>query len=58
MEEKKKRVLQVEIDDQVKKVSIVGTDGNEKVVMKQELSDDELDQAAGGFKPFLPTARL
>ena len=49
MEEKKeKRVLQVELDDDVKKVSITGKNGEEKVVMSQELNEDDLDQVAGG----------
>ena len=49
MEEKKeKRVLQIELDDDVKKVSITGLNGDEKIVMSQELDEDELDQAVGG----------
>ena len=49
MEEKKeKRVLRIELDDDVKKVSITGKNGEEKVVMSQELNEDDLDQAAGG----------
>ena len=49
MEEKKeKRVLQIELDDDVKKVSIIGKNGEEKVVMSQELDEDDLDQVAGG----------
>ena len=47
-ENKDKRVLRVELNDDVKKVSITGTNGDEKVVMRQELSEDELDLAAGG----------
>ena len=43
-----KRVLRVELDDEVKKVSITGKNSDEKVVMRQELSEDELDLAAGG----------
>ena len=51
MEEKKeKRVLRIELDDDVKKVSITGKNGEEKVVMSQELDEDDLDQAAGGLK--------
>ena len=50
MEEKKqKRVLTIELDDNVKKVSITGLGDDETVVMKQELSEEELDQATGGF---------
>ena len=49
MEEKKeKRVLQIELDDDVKKVSITGKNAEEKVVMSQELNEDDLDQVAGG----------
>jgi len=43
-----KRVLSIELDDDVKKVSITGKDSDEKVVMRQELSEDDLDQATGG----------
>ena len=49
MEEKnEKRVLKVELDDDVKKVSITGLGDDEKVVMKQELSEEDLDEATGG----------
>ena len=49
MEEKKeKRVLRIELEDDVKKVSITGKNGNEQVVMSQELNEDDLDQVAGG----------
>ena len=52
MEEKKeKRVLRIELDDDVKKVSITGKNGEEKVVMSQELNEDDLDQVAGGQPP-------
>ena len=44
-----KRVLRVALNDEVKKVSITGTDSDEKVVMRQELSEDELDMATGGM---------
>jgi hypothetical protein len=43
-----KRVLRVELDDDVKKVSITAKDSDEKVVMRQELSEDDFDQATGG----------
>ena len=43
-----KRVLQVEIDNNVKKVAITGVDANDKVVMRQELNEDDLDQITGG----------
>ena len=44
-----KRVLRVELDDDVKKVSITAKDSDEKVVMRQELSEYELDNATGGI---------
>ncbi|MBQ6747175.1 MAG: hypothetical protein IJR07_09065 [Bacteroidaceae bacterium] len=47
-EQKEKRVLSIELDDEVKKVSITGTNGDEKVVMRQELNEDDLEQATGG----------
>jgi hypothetical protein len=50
MEEKKeKRVLNIELDENVKKVSITGLGDDETIVMKQELDEDELDQATGGI---------
>ena len=49
MEEKKeKRVLKVELDDDVKKVSITGLGDDDKVVMMQELNEEDLDEATGG----------
>ena len=47
-EQKDKRVLNIELSNEVKKVSITGKNGNEQVVMRQELSEDELDLATGG----------
>ena len=44
-----KRVLQVEIDNNGKKVAITGVDADDKVVMRQELNEDDLDQIAGGM---------
>ena len=50
MEDKKdKRVLSIELDENVKKVSITGVNSEEKVVMRQELSEDDLEQATGGY---------
>lgn len=51
MEEQKnnKRVLSIELDNDVKKLSITGTNDEEKVVMRQELSEDDLEQATGGL---------
>ena len=48
-ENKEKRVLKVELDDDVKKVSITGLGDDDKVVMMQELSEEDLDEATGGF---------
>lgn len=36
MEKKNKRMLSIELDDSVKKVSITSTNSDEKVVMRQE----------------------
>ena len=51
MEEQKnnKRLLCVELDDDVKQVTITGKNSDEQVVMKQVLNEEELDQATGGF---------
>ena len=48
-ENKEKRVLRVELDNDVKKVSITGKNSDEKVVMRQELSEEDLEQATGGI---------
>ena len=47
-ENKDKRVLQVELDDNVKKVAITGVDADDKVVMRQELNENDLDNVSGG----------
>ena len=47
-EKKEKRVLSIELDENVKKVSITGLGDDNQVVMAQELDEDELDQATGG----------
>ena len=47
-EQKEKRVLNIELDNDMKKVSITGTNGEEQVVMRQELNEDDLEQATGG----------
>lgn len=50
---KEKRVVQIEIDNNVKKVTITGEDDNQQVVMRQELVENELEQATGGMRdPF------
>ena len=43
-----KRVLSIELDDEVKRVSITGMGSDEKVVMRQELDEEDLEQATGG----------
>ncbi len=48
-EQKDKRVLNIELSNEVKKISITGKDGDEKVVMRQELSENDLNQATGGL---------
>ena len=47
-ENKDKRVLQVELDNNVKKVAITGKDADDKVVMRQELNENDLDNVSGG----------
>ena len=46
---KSKRILNIELSNDVKKVSITGMGSDEKVVMRQELSEDDLEQATGGL---------
>ena len=48
MEENAKRVLHVEINDDVRKLTIEGVDKDQQVVMRQELNEDELDNVTGG----------
>lgn len=48
-----KRVLQVELDGSVKKVSITGLDADEKVVLRQDLDEDDLNQIDGGRPPII-----
>ena len=50
MEEKAKRILHVEINDDVRKLTIEGTDKDQQVVMRQELDEDELDNVTGGAR--------
>ena len=54
-EKKEKRVLSIELDENVKKVSITGLGDDETVVMKQELSEEELDLATGGMSTGIPS---
>ena len=46
--ENKKKILNVVIDDDVKKLTIEGKNENQEVVMREELSDDDLDAITGG----------
>ena len=46
---KEKRVVQIEIDDDVKKLTIEGVDKDQQVVMREEISDEELDTAYLGL---------
>ena len=48
MEEKAKRILHVEINDDVRKLTIEGVDKDQQVVMRQELNEDELNDVTGG----------
>ena len=48
-EQKDKRVLNIELNNDVKRVSITGKNSEEQVVMRQELSEDDLEQATGGL---------
>ena len=50
-ENKNKRVLQVELGNNVKKVAITGMDADDKVVLRQELNENELDNVSGGVRP-------
>ena len=46
---KNKKVLNIVLDDDVRKLTIEGRNGNQEVVMREELSDDELDAVVGGI---------
>ena len=49
MENKKeKRVVQIEIDDNVKKLTITGEDKDQQVVMREEINDKDLENVTGG----------
>lgn len=54
---KEKKFVQIEIGDDVKKLTIEGVDKDQQVVMRQELNEDELDNVAGGprvIPPLIP----
>ena len=46
--QKEKRVVQIEIDDSVKKLTITGEDKDQQVVMREEISDEDLEIVTGG----------
>lgn len=48
MAKEEKRVVQFEINDNVKKMTITGEDKDQRVVMREELSEEELDEVSGG----------
>ena len=55
-EDKNKRLVNIEIEDDVKRLTITGQDEHDQVVMREELSDDELDNVAGGvIRAIFPT---
>ena len=46
---KNKRIVSIAIDDDVRKLTIEGVNQDEEVVMREELSDDDLDAVTGGI---------
>ena len=48
IEDKNKRFVNIEIGDEVKKLTIEGVDKDAQVVMRRELSEDDLDLVTGG----------
>lgn len=48
MENKNKRIINIALDDDVKQLIIEGKDKNQQVVMKEELSETDLDNVTGG----------
>jgi hypothetical protein len=47
-EKNAKRLVTIELEDEVKKLSITGMNSDEQVLMSRELGEDLLDQVAGG----------
>ena len=47
-EKNDKRLVTIELEDEVKKLSITGMNSDEQVLMSRELGEDLLDQVAGG----------
>ena len=52
MDKKEKKVVSFAIDDDVKKLTITGENEDQQVVMREELSDDDLDNVTGGVFMF------
>ena len=50
-EKNAKRLVTIELEDEVKKLSITGLNSESQVVMSQELDEDALDKVAGGVNP-------
>lgn len=48
---KEKRIVQIEIDDDVKKLTIESVDKDQQVVLHEDISDEELENVAGGLIP-------
>jgi hypothetical protein len=49
MEDKNnKRTVSIELNDDVRHLTITGQDKDDQVVMHEELSDEDLDNVAGG----------
>jgi leucyl aminopeptidase (aminopeptidase T) len=48
MEENAKRMVHIAIGDDVKKVTVTGEDKDQQVVMRKEISEDDLDAVTGG----------
>ncbi len=46
---KNKKVLNIVLDDDVRKLTIEGKNSNQEVVMREELCDDDLDAVTGGI---------
>ena len=49
-EKNAKRLVTIELEDEVKKLSITGLNSDEQVVMSQELDEDVLDLVGGGVR--------
>ena len=53
-EQKDEKVLCIKLSDEVKKISITYKNGEEKVIVPQELSEGDLEQATGGSSNQIP----